>query len=225
MVKKAFIKKNPTSVIILFAILLAYIITIIIIDPYNYFNTGIVSQDVKLRIAYPLNERLTKIIEYKHDPSPNILIGDSRINGLNVDLIKEVTGNKYFNFGYGACTIPETIDNFWLASEQQELRNVVIGICFSFYNKYYNKNLFKEAYRESTLFYCVFNSSNIQVIFYMIKDLFSKEKIVLGKPEIDTEEFWKESINNETTKFFKLYKYPDEYYQGVKRNTKLLFRE
>lgn len=209
-------KKKPTSVIILFAILLAYIIAVIIIDPYNYFNTGIVNQDVKFRIAYPLNQRLTKIIGYKHEPSPNILIGDSRINGLNIDLISEVTGEKYFNFGYGACTVPETIDNFWFAAKQQELENVVIGISFSTYNTYYNKNIFNEAVRSSTLFNYVFNSSNIQVIYYMFKDLLSKEKIVLGKPVMDKEKYWPKLIINETTKFYKLYKYPDKYYQELK---------
>lgn len=209
--------KTPLIITVIFIIIIAYIAAIVIIDPYNYFDTGIVNQDVKTRIAIPLNQRLAKIIEYKQNPSPNLLLGDSRIQNLNSDKIKEVTNITFFNFGYGASSIPELVDNFWYASKYQKLENVYIGISFSMYNKYFNKNLFSDAVKSSKLFYYIFNRINFEVMFYMVKDLISKEKIMLGNPTMNKDQFWKEKINVETSTFYKLYKYPDEYYQELKK--------
>jgi hypothetical protein len=204
--------KKPIVTIIVSAILVVYIATIVVIDPYNYFNTRIVSQDVKTRIAFPLNERLSEIIEYKQNPCPNILIGDSRIQNLRSANIKKITNETYFNFGYGGCTLPELCDCFWFATKYQKLTNVCIGISFDMYNKYNNTNYFKGALKYSSMFNYIFNITNFKVIYYMIMDLFSKNKIVLGVPKVTNMDlFWQEKMNDQTNKFYKVYKYPDEF--------------
>ena len=211
-------KKKPILPIIASAILVVYIAAIVVIDPYNYFNTRIVSQDVKIRIAFPLNERLFRIIEYKQNPSPNILIGDSRIQNLSPVNIKKVTNETYFNFGYGGCTLPELIDSFWFATKYQKLKNVCIGISFDMYNRYNNTDYFKGALKSSSMFNYIFNITNFKVIYYIIKDAFSKEKIVLGIPKItDMDLFWQEKMNEQTDKFYKVYKYPDEFYHELRK--------
>ena len=209
-------KRIPTSLFVFSAFLIIYIVIIVVIDPYNYLNTGIVNQDIKSRIFFKLNDRRSKIIEYKQNPSPNLLIGDSRILSLDCDIIKRVTNETYFNFGYGACTIPEVIDNFWFATKHQKLRNVCIGISLSMYNKYNNKNLFIDEVRSSSLFNYIFSTTNLKVIFYSVKDLISKEKVVLGVPKMDKDKYWLELINSNSYKFYNLYKYPDEFYQKLK---------
>lgn len=210
-------KKNKIIITSISAILIAYISSVVIIDPYNYFNTKIVNQDVKNRIAYPLNERLSKIIDYNHHPSPNILIGDSRIENLSIDKIKKVSNDTYFNFGYGGCTLPELMDSFWFAAKQQKLKNVCIGISFDMYNKYNNTNLFKNALKSSSLFNYIFNGTNFKVIYYLIKDIFSNEKIVLGVPKIkDKELFWQQKVDEQTQKFYKGYKYPEDFNKSLK---------
>lgn len=209
-------KRIPTSILIITAFLITYVVLIVAIDPFNYFNTGVINQDVKDRIFYKINDRLAAVIAYNKNPSPNLLIGDSRIKGLNCDVIKEVTHETYFNFGYGAATIPEVVDNFWFATKRQRLKNVYFGISLSMYNKYNNKNLFNNAVRSSSLFYYIFNSTNLEVIFYLVKDFFSKEKISLGVPKMDKDKFWLELINSNSNKFYNLYKYPDEFYRKLK---------
>jgi hypothetical protein len=206
--------KNKTAITVtITVVLLTYITAIVVIDPYNYFNTLLVSQDVKKRIAYPLNERLSKIIEYKRDPLPNILIGDSRIQNLSSENIKRFTNEAYFNFGYGGCTLPELIDSFWFATKHQKLKNVCIGISFDMYNKYNNTDYFKGALKSASLFNYIFNSTNFKVLFYMIKDCFSSKKIVLGIPKItNMDQFWLEIVEDQTNKFYKVYKYPDEFF-------------
>ena len=211
-------KNKPIALIVLSAIMFIYVALIIIIDPYNYFNTKIINQDVKKRIAFPLNERLYRIIEYKHNPLPNILIGDSRIQNLNSAHIKKVINEDYFNFGYGGCTLPELIDSFWFTAKNQKLKNVVIGISFDMYNKYNNTDYFQDALKCSSFFNYIFNITNFKVIYFMAKDLFSKEKISLGVPKITSmEAYWKEKMDEQTGKFYKTYKYPDEFNKELKK--------
>jgi hypothetical protein len=211
-------KNKPIALIVLSVILVVYVALIVIIDPYNYFNTKIVSQDAKRRIAFPLNERLYRIIEYKHNPLPNILIGDSRIQNLSSAHIKNITNEDYFNFGYGGCTLPELIDSFWFTAKQQKLRNVIIGISFDMYNKYNNTDYFQNSLKSSSFFNYIFNITNFKVIYYMGKDIFSKEKITLGIPKIASmDQYWKEKMDEQTGKFYKTYKYPDEFNKELKK--------
>jgi|WetSurMetagenome_2_1015567.scaffolds.fasta_scaffold00011_38 hypothetical protein len=210
-------KKTIISIIVAFVIL-AYVAIVIIIDPYNYFNTRMVSQDVKTRIAFPLNERLSRIIGYKQDPLPNILIGDSRIQNLNVATIKKVTGEDYYNFGYGGCTFPELIDSFWFATKNQKLKNVCIGISFDMYNKYNNTDYFKAALKSSNFFTYIFNITNFKVIYYIARDFLKGEKTTLGIPKITSmESYWQEKIDEQTGKFYKMYKYPDAFLEDLKK--------
>ena len=150
-------KKQIKITSIIAAILLIYITSVVIIDPYNYFNTNMVEQDFKDRVCFPLNERLSIIIDYQQNPSPNILIGDSRIQNLDVEEIELASGDAYYNFGYGGCNLPELIQTFWFATEHQKLENVVVGISFGMYNKYNNTDFFKNALKSSSLFNYVFN--------------------------------------------------------------------
>lgn len=205
-------KKKSPVIIIVASILVLYIAAVVVIDPYNYFKTNIVSKDTKARIAFPLNERLSKIIEYKQNPSPNILIGDSRIQNLNPVNIEKISGKKYFNFGYGGCTLPEMISSFWFATKHQKLENVCIGISFDMYNHYNNTDYFKNALKSSNLFSYIFNVTNFPVMYYMAKDALSGEKVVLGVPKVtDMNSYWKQLMAEQTGKFYKSYKYPEDF--------------
>jgi hypothetical protein len=211
-------KKQIVITSVVTFLLLAYVTAIVIIDPYNYFNNHLVNQDIKNRIAFPLNERLSKIIEYKKTPSPNILIGDSRIQNINTDHVKAYTGASYYNFGYGGCNLPELVETFWYAANQQKLQNVCICISFGMYNKYNNTNLFSSAKKSSSWFNYIFNSTNFRIIFYMAKDAFSKDTIVLGIPEMkDKEKFWVEKVDEQTKKFYRGYKYPDDFFAELQK--------
>lgn len=209
-------KKQIIILSVIAFLLIGYITTVVIIDPYNYFDTQMVNQDIKNRIAFPLNERLSKIIDFKKNPSPNILIGDSRIQNIRSASIKKVTGYDYYNFGYGGCNLPELIETFWFAAENQKLENVYIGISFGMYNKYNNTNLFTNAQKSSNLFNYIFNSTNFQVIYYFAKDALSKEEIVLGIPDVkDKETFWQQKIDEQTQKYYQGYRYPEDFYKSL----------
>ena len=65
--------------------------TVIIVDPFNYFNYSYkVSEQSKLKSAQRLNSLLFNSIRFKNNPTPNIIIGDSRIKRLPTKEIKEI---------------------------------------------------------------------------------------------------------------------------------------
>ena len=65
------------SLIFLFPVLL-WIMTVIFVDPFNYFNySNKISEQSKLKSAQRLNSLLFNSIQFKNNPKPNIIIGDS----------------------------------------------------------------------------------------------------------------------------------------------------
>ena len=95
--------------------IIAWIIIVFTIDPFNYFNfSEAISQPSKEKSAQKLNSLLYNSIHFRNHPTPNVIIGDSRIRKLPVDRIKEITGDNYFSMHSNAAKLNEIIDLFWL---------------------------------------------------------------------------------------------------------------
>ena len=102
----------------------AYLGIILLIDPYNYFNISRFTSKEKKGITNSLNYCFWKAIEFKNNPSQNIIIGDSRADNIDVDRIYRLTGESYFNFGYGGGSLPEMIKTFWYSVKITKLKRV-----------------------------------------------------------------------------------------------------
>jgi len=83
-----------------------------------------------MRTAYPLNYCLWKMPAFARHPASNLLLGDSRMDALKSERVKELTGTDYFNLAYGGATIREIIESFWFASRHASVSRVYIGINF-----------------------------------------------------------------------------------------------
>ena len=59
--------------------LLIWAVLILIIDPFNYFNLIDLKNESPKYNAEKLNTLLFRTIDFKNDPTNNILIGDSRM--------------------------------------------------------------------------------------------------------------------------------------------------
>ncbi len=59
--------------------------------------------DAKLRISYRRNYRLWTMTEFKRQPEAHILLGDSRMNHLDVTALNDKTNNQWYNLGYGSA--------------------------------------------------------------------------------------------------------------------------
>ena len=73
-------------------------------------------------------------MQFKRKPCNNIILGDSRMNRINISGIKEITNEDYYNFSYGGATIEEICKTFWVVAESVHLENVYIGLHLNLYN-------------------------------------------------------------------------------------------
>src|SRR5436190_1512565 len=114
--------------------LLFYALTVLIVDPYNFFNfSHLVPDSVKKPISN-LDYPLWKMPDYRRNPRRNVLLGDSRMNGIAIEEIRKFTGEEYYNFAYGGGTLKEMIRTFWFADSLTNLHVVYMGMNFNLYN-------------------------------------------------------------------------------------------
>ena len=71
----------------------------VMIDPFNYFSPEKDKELLELKnaLARKKNTYLYRLIEYERDPTPVIVLGDSRAQRLNAEFFEEVNGKKVIN--------------------------------------------------------------------------------------------------------------------------------
>jgi len=202
--------------------ILLYTLILSKIDPFNYFSdNNILSQETEYQTARKLNSLLYNTINFKNHPTPNIIIGDSRIRRLPTTEIEKITGDKYFILNSNAAKLNEIIDLFWISTEYSKLENVIIGINFNLYNEYAYANRVHEVRKmiENPLMY-IFNGSVLEVTIKAITHHFSGfaapnisrnimlKRALKGKSFKDKKEWWEFNINTVAKNQYSRYKYP-----------------
>ncbi|MBN1950729.1 MAG: hypothetical protein JW801_05970 [Bacteroidales bacterium] len=194
-----------------------YILLVIVADPYNYWDNNIlIPLETKLEISRELNGRLWKVVQYSKNPKANVMLGDSRVDIINSDRIKELTGEDYFNFGYPSATLEEIIITFdkikELANEKDvKLKNVIIGCNFNLYNKFNNKNLIEATFNSSSQVDYILNGANIKAMAFCFYDMLTSSGSSFNTPDMDTAAFWKQQIEGPASIFYRKYGYPETF--------------
>ncbi|MBL6875104.1 MAG: hypothetical protein ISR02_06475 [Flavobacteriales bacterium] len=220
-----------------------WILTLFVVDPFNYFSDNkVIDVQTKLQSARKLNSLLYNTIAFKNNPTPNIIIGDSRIKRLPIKEIKNITGDEYFILHSNAAKLNEIIDLFWLCNDFTKLENVLLGVNFNLYNEYAYANRVQEVKEINTnpLLY-IFNGSVLEItskiIFNHITDLgfpnisrnIMLKKAMDGKSTLDKQAWWNFNISTVAKNQYSKYKYPKElkdrleevYIYCLKNNIKL----
>jgi len=143
-IKKIFIFLLPVII---------YVLLIVVIDSFGFFNVlPIINREVKIKSFFRSNKTimlgnmLWKLNDYKRQPNENIILGDSRANIININDIKELTGDTYYNLAVPGSDFITITELFWYASNQTTLKKVVIALSFQYYPVFSNrKSLFEEA--------------------------------------------------------------------------------
>lgn len=202
--------------------ILLYTLILSKIDPFNYFSdNNILSQKTEYQTARKLNSLLYNTINFKNHPTPNIIIGDSRIRRLPTTEIEEITGDKYFILNSNAAKLNEIIDLFWISTKYSKLENVIIGINFNLYNEYAYSNRVHEVEKmiENPLMY-IFNGNILEVTLKAIIHHFSEvaipnigrnlmlKRALKGKSLQDKNIWWEFNINTVAKNQYSRYKYP-----------------
>lgn len=195
--------------------IIAWIIIVITIDPFNYFNlSNQISEKSKLKSAQKLNSLLYNSIHFKNNPIPNIIIGDSRVRKFPHHRITEITGDEYFILHSNAAKLNEMIDLFWLANNYSELNNVIIGINFNLYNEYAYSNKVADVKEllENPFIY-IFNWNILETTYLAVKN----ECFGITKTKKNNKnKFWEHTINTVAKNHYTKWKKPNNYLLRLK---------
>lgn len=198
----------------------AMVLIIIIVDPYNFVNKShVINDDVKIKVlkrsgsVSPRGTLLWKSLRYKRDPVKNIIIGDSQGSDIDELLITEITGEKYFNYCSPGSSYETMFDCFWFCTENGDLENVYFQIGFMNFNSYRSYNLFNyaEDYFNSPYLYFtnkdIFFDSFCTLAYYATKD-----SAIVNKPKEFYDVKWQDQVSENYLKvFFDNYSYPTEF--------------
>ncbi|MBI5836903.1 MAG: hypothetical protein HZB25_06650 [Candidatus Eisenbacteria bacterium] len=198
---------------------LAYALVMVLVDPYNFFGlSNLVPRVAKQRTAEQYHPVLWKMIEFRRDPQANILLGDSRMNGINPEVIRKVSGARYYNFAFDACSLAEIVRTFWFADSLVKLQNVYIGLNFDMYNRY------SELDRTVDFHAMVGNPFRYFVDPTVFRGL--RESVMsawTGKdpksrwPKMSREEFWRRQLAIVAAKNYKNFAHPDAFEKDLAR--------
>ena len=192
---------------------------VIVVDPFDYYAfSGIIAHDKKAKVSYKINYALWKLIEFSRKPTPNILLGDSRMNRLKTEVIKKYTQEEYYNFSYGNGTLEEICKTFWFSANQIKLKNVYIGLNLNLYNLYISKDRVNGALSllDNPLLYLI-NRDVIKASIQLVKENITQNGSNIEKPEMSREQFWDYQLDVTAKRFYSNYAYPENYYEELKK--------
>jgi hypothetical protein len=196
-----------------------YALFMLFADPFDFIGApSLVPEEVKARTASQLNPCFWKMRQFERDPAANILLGDSRMNAISADKLRELTGEDYYNFGYGGGSLQEAVDTFWFAAERVKLRRVYIGLHLSTYNDYnYTERtkLYETVARNPALYFV--NRTVLQAALYDTYSHFAGTDLRLGAPTVDREAFWRDYLDNVLGGYYSNYVHPERYQRELTR--------
>ena len=207
-----------------------YMVVLSTIDPFNYFSdSNIISKETEHKTSRKLNSLLYNTISFKNHPTPNIIIGDSRIKRLPISAIKKITGDKYFILHSNAAKLNEIIDLFWISTKYSKLENVILGVNFNLFNEYAFANRVNEVEKiiNNPLMY-IFNGNVLEVTIKAITHHLSAidipnisrnimlKKALNGKNFKDKKIWWEFNISTVAKNQYSKYKYPENLIDRLK---------
>ena len=208
---KRFIK----NIIILSIPFIIYLGLIFVIDPFSYFNhQWIFNHDLKCKVAYKTEPHLYKLISFEKNPKRNVLLGDSRSNGLYSLMDME----SWESMAYGGGTVKEIVETFWWMADRFPLDTVLIGISFHIYNKSVRRSWVEEALsmKKSIIGY-TFCRYTFEASYMVIKQTLKRQMYYPEDMPWDRQEFWDYLIRTTSSKYMEKYVYPDNYFADLRK--------
>ena len=95
-------KKILRNIALLLLPILLYYIVFIAFEPNNYFG---IRQE-------PLGgtDIIARMRIFQREPENALVVGDSRVAKLNMDVFEQTLGKPYFNLTYGGSSLTESLD-------------------------------------------------------------------------------------------------------------------
>lgn len=199
-----------------------YVLIILVVDPYNFFNLfHVISDKTKFTViqrtdeSSPRGNILWKTIQFRRNPVKTVIIGDSQGKDIRADLIEELTGEKAYNLCFPGASFQTMFETFWFAAGQTELKKVYFQVAFMNYN----------ADREYDLFHFATDYFKMPYRYFTTKEIFFDSFINLAYAttrnpwlvsrsyEFSTADDMEKLARYRLKLFFNKYTYPEEYRQ------------
>lgn len=166
----------------------------VVVDPFGrnrWFDLGLPREQVASVVDYQVH----KILAYRHDPKPVIILGDSRAELLLDEYFADAGRPDVYNFACGGGTLYEAIDTFWLATRETTLRQVVIGLPFSLYNEDNRMNRLPTASQVSRDLPSYYLSPLVtKASLLVLASAITGRTLVDQAPPMSREEFWRHQL-------------------------------
>ena len=197
----------------------------LIIDPYNLFHiSSIIPDDIKIKCLDRNNNITTrahttwKTLKFWNYPTPNIVLGDSRIAFLDETLLEAILGKEVSNLAIPSGNLNTVCDLFWLASDKIKLDNVIIQINFNRYDASVNFD-FLSPVREliNKPYKYFFNANYLKDSFAVFFSTLKKNSLSIDSPQLIIDNWESSEYILMHDYKFPNYTYPDKYYNELKR--------
>lgn len=199
-----------------------FVALIVVVDPYEFINVfHVIGPDDKLEVikrsdeASPRGGMLWKMIHFNRMPKKKVIIGDSQSLNINESLVKELTGDDYYNFSIPGSSYNTIFETFWHVTKQVKLETVYFQLGFMNYNANRDYNLFHfgQDYIDNPYLYFttkeIFYDCLYNIFYATVRDPNMEQK----STEIFDIERQNEVSKKSLKLFFSNYEYP-EYFQS-----------
>lgn len=180
-----------------------------VVDPFNA-NRAVDLDFNKRDVTSKLSRWDWNVAEYTADPTPVILLGDSRMGNVDAERVEEYLGLRTYNFAYGGGTVADMISTFWHASELTELKHVVMGFNLNILNQSKSYDAAGQAFEllDDPLRYYFspfITGATARTLWFNL----GQGGAYSEKPPMDPEKFWQFKLNY-GHQVYATYTYPDK---------------
>jgi hypothetical protein len=203
-------------------------LVVLIVDPYNYFQKrNFISNEIKFQVinrsaeSMPRGNTLWKSIDFKRNPSKNILIGDSRAYSMDVDTIKKISDLDFYNFGVPGGNYQSIIETFWYVTSVIKPERVYLQVSFHNYSASSSYNLMADAAKvRSRGFYFFsrfyFFEESLLDVYYSLRGASADQE---GDPKFNQQN-WSNILENQGRNSLLTMQYPSNYYHDLQKISK-----
>lgn len=203
--------------LLFFAPVLLWVLAVVVVDPFDFFNLShVFTEQNKIQNAASLNLVVFNMLKEKHGPCENLIIGDSRAQGLPLEQINALTGQKFFKLAANALKLNESLDLFEYANKIRPVKRAVFTLNFNEFNEFAFANRVSsvEAMIHNPLIY-VFDRSVAQAGYYVVKAAMTEKKSVSFTPPMREDEFWDYIVTVRGREHYERFRYPEELYKRL----------
>ena len=180
-----------------------------VVDPFGR-NQRVDLGLAKEPVAAVLNHQMEKILDYRRDCAPTVVLGDSRSLALEEEFFSAAGLTGVDNLSYGGGTLYEAIDTFWFVAGQGCLERVIFGIPFSTWNEANSLNRFPRSLRVASnpMAYYLSPLVTKATLLDLVASLTGRQ-MVTRVPDMEPEAFWTYQLGPGSDRYFLDWQQPE----------------